>query len=296
MKTSKITWTKVDEAPALASYALLPILEAFTKDSGIEFEIADISLVGRIIANFPEKLSKDQRIDNYLELLGKLVKTPEANVIKLPNISSSIPQLHRAIHELQEKGYDIPDYPDEPKTDSEKALQKKFAIVLGSAVNPVLREGNSDRRAATSVKKFARKHPHKMMRDWPSEGSKARVAHMEERDFYGSEKSTTLERACDARIEFVSADGNVTILKDNLPLLKGEVIDTAVMNVNALRKFYAAQIAIAKKENVLLSLHLKATMMKVSDPIMFGHCVSVFYHDALEKIKSEDKNKIPTTS
>ena len=283
MKTSKITWTKVDEAPALASYALLPILEAFTKDSGIEFEIADISLVGRIIANFPEKLSKDQRIDNYLELLGKLVKTPEANVIKLPNISSSIPQLHRAIHELQEKGYDIPDYPDEPKTDSEKALQKKFAIVLGSAVNPVLREGNSDRRAATSVKKFARKHPHKMMRDWPSEGSKARVAHMEERDFYGSEKSTTLERACDARIEFVSADGNVTILKDNLPLLKGEVIDTAVMNVNALRKFYAAQIAIAKKENVLLSLHLKATMMKVSDPIMFGHCVSVFYHDALEK-------------
>jgi isocitrate dehydrogenase len=283
MKTSKITWTKVDEAPALASYALLPILKAFTKDSGIEFEFADISLAGRIIANFPEKLSRDQKINNFLELLGQLVKNPEANVIKLPNISSSIPQLHRAIQELQEKGYDIPDYPDEPKTDAEKALQKKFAIILGSAVNPVLREGNSDRRAATSVKKFARKHPHKMMRDWPLKDSKSRVAHMEEKDFYGSEKSITLEKACDSRIEFVAEDGNVTILKDNLPLLKGEVIDTAVMNVNALRKFYAEQIAIAKKEDVLLSLHLKATMMKVSDPIMFGHCVSVFYHDALEK-------------
>jgi len=283
MKTSKITWTKVDEAPALASYALLPIIKAFTKGSDIDLKTSDISLVGRIIANFPEELSEQQKIDNYLQQLGEMVKTPEANVIKLPNISASIPQLQSAITELQQNGYDIPDYPEEPKNEDEKTLQKKFAIILGSAVNPVLREGNSDRRPATSVKKFAQKHPHKMMQDWPSGGSKARVTHMNEKDFFESEKSTTLDKACDVKIEFVDGDGNVTVLKKNLSLIKDEVIDTAVMNVKALRKFYAEQIEVAKNEDVLLSLHLKATMMKISDPIMFGHCVSVFYREALDK-------------
>jgi isocitrate dehydrogenase len=283
MKTATITWTKVDEAPALASFALLPIIKAFTKGSDIDVEMADISLVGRIIANFPEKLSADQKIDNYLMKLGEQVKTAEANVIKLPNISASIPQLQSAIKELQEKGYDIPDYPEEPKNDEERALQKKFAIVLGSAVNPVLREGNSDRRPAISVKKFAQKHPHKMMQDWPSAGSKARVAHMNEKDFFESEKSTTIEKACEVKIEFVDSEEQITVLKKNLPLIEGEVIDTAVMNVKALRKFYAETIDAAKTDGVLLSLHLKATMMKVSDPIMFGHCVSVFYQNALDK-------------
>ena len=283
MKTATITWTKVDEAPALASYAFLPILKAFTKGSDIEIDTADISLVGRIIANFPDQLTNDQKIDDYLKELGESVKTPEANVIKLPNISASIPQLQSAIKELQEKGYKIPDYPEEPKNEEEKELQKKFSVVLGSAVNPVLREGNSDRRPAVSVKKFAQKHPHKMMKDWPSSGSKARVAHMHEKDFFESEKSVTIERAGNVRIEFVNSDGEITALKKNLPLIEGEVIDTAVMNVKALRKFFADTIESAKAEDVLLSLHLKATMMKVSDPIMFGHCVSVFYRDALEK-------------
>jgi isocitrate dehydrogenase len=283
MKTAKITWTKVDEAPALASYALLPIINAYTKGSDIQIETSDISLVGRIIANFPEKLTENQKIDNYLKQLGDMVKTPEANVIKLPNISSSIPQLQSAIKELKKNGYDIPDYPEEPKNDAEKELQTRFAKILGSAVNPILREGNSDRRPATSVKKFAQKHPHKMMQDWPSGGSKACVAHMDEKDFFESEKSTTMDKVSNVKIEFVDVDGNVTILKENLSLIEGEVIDTAVMNVRALRKFYAEQIDTAKSEGVLLSLHLKATMMKISDPIMFGHCVSVFYQDALGK-------------
>jgi isocitrate dehydrogenase len=283
MKTATITWTKVDEAPALASYALLPIIKAYTKGSGIDVDTADISLVGRIIANFPDNLREDQKIDNYLSQLGENVKTPGANVIKLPNISASIPQLQNAIKELQDKGYDIPDYPEEPQNDEERTLQKRFAVVLGSAVNPVLREGNSDRRPALSVKKFAQKHPHKMMKDWPDSGSKARVAHMGEKDFFESEKSTTIEKPCEVKIEFVGYDGKRTVLKENLALIEGEVIDTAVMNVNALRKFYAETIAAAKDEGVLLSLHLKATMMKVSDPIMFGHSVSVFYQEALEK-------------
>jgi isocitrate dehydrogenase len=283
MNSATITWTKVDEAPALASYALLPIINAFTKGTGIEIETADISLVGRIIANFPEKLSTNQKIDNYLLQLGELVKTAEANVIKLPNISASIPQLQSAIRELQEKGYDIPSYPEEPKNDQEKALQKRFAVILGSAVNPVLREGNSDRRPAESVKKFAQKHPHKMMQDWPSSGSKARIAHMTEKDFFGTEKSITIENPCNAKIEFIDHQGNSVVLKENLPLVENEVIDAAIMNVKALRKFYAESIEAAKADGVLLSLHLKATMMKVSDPIMFGHCVSVFYQDALEK-------------
>ncbi|MCB9059693.1 MAG: NADP-dependent isocitrate dehydrogenase [Calditrichae bacterium] len=283
MKTSKIIWTKIDEAPALATYALLPVVTAYTKGTGIEIETSDISLTGRIIANFPDKLTDTQKIPDNLQKLGELTQSPDANIIKLPNISASIPQLQSAIKELREKGYDIPEYPEEPKNDAEKELQKRFAKVLGSAVNPVLREGNSDRRAAASVKKFAQKNPHRMMKDWPKSGSKARVAHMTEKDFYGSEKSVTMKEAGSVRIEYVAADGSVKVLKDKLVLQKAEVIDTAVMNVAALRKFYADTIEQAKKEDVLLSLHLKATMMKISDPIMFGHAVSVYYKDALNK-------------
>jgi isocitrate dehydrogenase len=283
MPSSKITWTKIDEAPALATHSLLPIIEAFFSGTGVEIETADISLAGRIIANFPDRLPDDQKIPDELSRLGELARTPAANIIKLPNISASIPQLQAAIAELQSKGYDIPDYPEEPSTDEERALQARFAVVLGSAVNPVLREGNSDRRPAVSVKKFAQKHPHKMMKDWPESGSVTRVAHMNDKDFYGSEKSTTLGAATDARIEFADSAGTVTVLKDNLSLLEGEVIDCSVMNVAALRAFFAEQIAAAKADGALLSLHLKCTMMKVSDPIMFGHCVSVYFADALDK-------------
>lgn len=281
--SNKIIWTKIDEAPALATYSLLPIVQAFTKGTGIEIETRDISLAGRIIANFPERLKDDQKVKDYLTQLGKLAKSPEANIIKLPNISASIPQLQEAIKELQEKGYDIPNYPEEIKTEEDKVLRERFAKVLGSAVNPVLREGNADRRAALSVKKFAQKFPHKMMKPWPASGSKSRVAHMNEKDFYGSEKSVTLEKADKVNIEFVDKSGSKKILKENLALLEGEVIDTSTMNVSALRKFYAEQIEEAKKDNVLLSLHLKATMMKVSDPIMFGHAVSVYFKAALDK-------------
>ena len=283
MATTKITWTKIDEAPALATFALLPVVRAYTQGTGIEVELSDISLAGRIIANFPDNLTEEQKIPDRLAELGELAKTPQGNILKLPNISASIPQLKEAIKELQDKGYDIPDYPEEPKTDAEKALQARFSVVLGSAVNPVLREGNSDRRAAASVKKFAQKNPHKMMQDWPKSGSKAAVSHMDGGDFFESEKSTSMAKADNVRIEFVAADGQVTVLKDKLPLLEGEVIDTSVMNVKALRKFFAAQMDVAKKEGVLLSLHLKATMMKVSDPVMFGHCVSVYYQAALDK-------------
>ncbi len=283
MTISKIMWTKTDEAPALATYSLLPIVRTFTKGSGIAVETSDISLTGRIIANFPDALTAEQRIPDHLAELGELAKKPEANIIKLPNISASIPQLQAAIAELQAKGYNIPDYPEEPKNDAERALQARFAKVLGSAVNPVLREGNSDRRPAAAVKKFAQKNPHKMMKPWPESGSKARVAHMTEKDFYGTEKSVTMDKACTVRIEFVGPDGAVKVLKSDLGLLEGEVIDAACMNVAALRKFYSAEIERAKQEEVLLSLHLKATMMKISDPIMFGHCVSVYYQDALEK-------------
>ena len=283
MTTSKITWTKVDEAPALATYTLLPIVRAYTSGSGIEIETRDISLVGRIIANFPDNLTEDQKIPDHLTHLGDLAKTDEANIIKLPNISASIPQLQSAIKELQEKGYDIPNYPEEPSNEDEKALQQRFALCLGSAVNPVLRQGNSDRRPAVSVKKFAQKNPHKMMKDWPESGSKPRVAHMDEKDFFESETSTTVEKATTVKIEFVAGDGNTRLLKEGLALQEGEVIDTAVMNVAALRRFYAEQIEAAKKDGVLLSLHLKATMMKISDPIMFGHCVSVYYKEALDK-------------
>ena len=283
MAPAKITWTKIDEAPALATYALLPIVQAYTKGTGIEIEISDISLAGRIIANFPEKLTDEQRLPDCLGQLGVLAQTPRAAILKLPNISATVPQLKDAIKELQAKGYTIPDYPEEPQNDAERALQTRFTAVLGSAVNPVLREGNSDRRAATSVKKFFQKNPHKMMQQWPESGSKARVAHMQGKDFFESEKSTTVEKAAEVRIEFIADDGAVRVLKDGLALLEGEVIDTSVMNVKALRKFYAEQMDMAKKDGVLLSLHLKATMMKVSDPIMFGHCVSVYFQKVLDK-------------
>jgi isocitrate dehydrogenase len=282
MKTI-INWTKIDEAPALASYSLLPILKSYFKDTGIEIELKDISLAGRIIANFPDNLTEGQKIPDYLTELGELTQHPDTIIIKLPNISASIPQLHAAIKELREKGYNVPDYPDEPTNSEEIKLKERFSKVLGSAVNPVIREGNSDRRAAMAVKKFAKKYPHKMMKSWPESGSKCRVAHMDEKDFYGSEKSLTLDKEDVVKIEFVNKDGKTETLKENLKLQKDEVIDSAVMNVKELRKFYAGQIEAAKKDGVLLSLHLKATMMKVSDPIMFGHAVSVYYKDALEK-------------
>jgi isocitrate dehydrogenase len=283
----KLTWTKTDEAPALASYALLPILQAYFKGTGVEVETADISLAGRIIANFPECLRSEQKIPDELTRLGKLAQTPEANIIKLPNISASISQLREAIAELRGIGYNIPDYPEVPSTEEERALQARFAVVLGSAVNPVLREGNSDRRASRSVKAFAQKHPHRMMKNWPPQGSVTRVAHMSDKDFYGSEKSTTAGAATNVRIEFVDSAGAVKVLKQGIPLLEGEVIDCAVMNVAALRKFYAEQMAAAKADHALLSLHLKCTMMKISDPIMFGHCVAVYFADALERHAGE---------
>ena len=283
MSSATIIWTKVDEAPALATNSLLPIVQAYAKGIGVEFETRDISLTGRILANFPDALDDNQRVPDELTWLGELAKTPAANIIKLPNISASIPQLQAAIKELQDQGYDVPSYPEEPKNDTDRALQARFAKVLGSAVNPVLREGNSDRRAATSVKMFAQKHPHRMMKDWPASGSKTQVAHMQGHDFYGSETSVTVASACDARIEFVGVDGDVTVLKEKVSLLKDEVVDSAVMRVAALRTFFAQTIDAALSEGALLSLHLKSTMMKVSDPVIFGHCVSVFYKEALDK-------------
>ncbi|TLU85883.1 MAG: NADP-dependent isocitrate dehydrogenase [Chlorobium sp.] len=281
VKTAKIIYTKIDEAPALATYSLLPVLQAFAKGTGVDFEPKDISLAGRIIANFPENLSENQKIPDYLAELGKLALTPEANIIKLPNISASVPQLKAAIKELQEHGYNIPDYPEAPGNEAEKELQTRFAKVLGSAVNPVLREGNSDRRAPLSVKAFASKNPHKMGA-W-SGGSKSHVASMSAGDFYGSEKSVTVGEETTVKIEFVDGEGQTTILKEKTPLLAGEIIDASVMSVRALRKFFEDQIADAKQKDLLLSLHLKATMMKVSDPIMFGHAVTVFYKDVFEK-------------
>ncbi|MCD6375265.1 MAG: NADP-dependent isocitrate dehydrogenase [Caldisericaceae bacterium] len=283
MKPIKIYWTKTDEAPYLASFALLPVLKAFTKGTRIEFEIKDISLAGRILANFPEYLKEDQRVADALKELSELTQNPDANIIKLPNISASVPQLQAAIKELREKGFNVPEYPEEPKNEEEKALQARFSKVLGSAVNPVLREGNSDRRPAPAVKQFAKKNPHKLMKSWPKEGSKTSVGHMEKGDYYGSEKSVTMDRAAQTRIEFVDKNGKVTVLKESLPLEDKEVVDAAVMNVRELRKFYEEKIEEAKNDDVLLSLHLKATMMKVSDPIMFGHAVSVYYKDALQK-------------
>ncbi len=280
---TKIIWTKIDEAPALATYCLLPVVKSFLKGTGIVVEQKNISLAGRILANFPDNLTSDQKIPDYLAELGELTQNPDANIIKLPNISASIPQLHAAIKELQDKGYKIPDYPEDPKNEEENAIKTRYAKVLGSAVNPVLREGNSDRRAAASVKEFAKKYPNKMMKPWPKSGSKTRVVYMSQKDFYGTEKSVTLTKEDIVKIEYVDPKGNVTVLKEKLKLLPGEIIDASIMNVKELRKFYAEQIKEAKKDNVLLSLHLKATMMKISDPIMFGHAVWVYYKDALEK-------------
>ncbi|GAB4245199.1 MAG: NADP-dependent isocitrate dehydrogenase [Deltaproteobacteria bacterium] len=280
-KTATIIWTKTDEAPALATYSFLPIVKAFTKGTGVSVELKDISLAGRILANFPEKLKPAQRVTDDLALLGELTQKPEANIIKLPNISASIPQLKGAIQELREHGYDVPDYPEDPKTDAERELQARYAKVLGSAVNPVLREGNSDRRAPLSVKMYSKKNPHKMGAWTPD--SKSHVAHMTAGDFYGNEVSVTVPEATTLRIEYVAPDGKITVLKKRLDLLPGEVIDATVMNVRALRKFFDEQIEDAKKSGVLLSLHLKATMMKVSDPVMFGHAVTVYFRDVFEK-------------
>ncbi len=280
MPTSKIVYTKTDEAPALATRSLLPILRAFTQSSDIEFELKDISLAGRILANFPENLTEEQRIPDALSELGELATTPEANIIKLPNISASIPQLVSAIEELQSHGFEIPNFPEEPETDEEKMIRSRYAKVLGSAVNPVLREGNSDRRVAAPVKAYAQKNPHSMG-EWTPD-SKSHVTHMDEGDFYGSEQSHVLTKDDEVRIELEN-NGETTTLKDNLKLLEGEVIDAGVMSAKALREFMQREIDDAKDQGVLFSLHMKATMMKVSDPIIFGHCVSVFYAHILEK-------------
>lgn len=279
---SKITWTKIDEAPALATYSLLPIVKAFTRGTGVEVETIDISLAGRILATFPENLSDDQKIPDNLEILGELVKKPEANIIKLPNISASVPQLKAAIAELQSQGYSLPNYPEEPQNDAEKKIQQRYAKCLGSAVNPVLREGNSDRRAAASVKKFGQKNPHRMMQPFARD-SKAHVANMTSGDFYGNEKSVTVAEGGAFKIELVAKDGSCQTLKDGLTSVDGEILSGTFMSKKALRAFYAAQIADAKKTGILLSLHLKATMMKVSDPVMFGHAVSVYFEKALSK-------------
>jgi isocitrate dehydrogenase len=281
MSDLEIMWTKVDEAPALATYSELPIVEAFVGTAGVSIKLKDISLAGRIIASFPEKLTPAQRINDELTELGELTLKPEANIIKLPNISASIPQLKAAIKELQSKGYNVPDYPDNATTDAEKDIKSRYAKVFGSVVNPVLREGNSDRRAAGAVKQYARNNPHKMGA-W-SPGSKSHVAYMSGGDYYGSEISTTVASSTNARIELVAADGAVTVLKAKTPLAAGEIIDAAVMSRKALRAFFAEQIEAAKKEDVLFSLHVKATMMKIADPIVFGHAVSVFFADVLEK-------------
>ncbi|MCW9033720.1 MAG: NADP-dependent isocitrate dehydrogenase [Rhodospirillales bacterium] len=281
--TPDIIYTKVDEAPELASGSFLPIIQTFTKAAGVTVGTKDISLAGRIIANFPENLTDAQKQSDDLAELGQLVKTPGANVIKLPNVSASVPQLKAAIKELQDQGYNIPDYSEDPQTDAEKESQARYDTIKGSAVNPVLREGNSDRRAPKAVKEFAKKNPHRMGK-WASD-SKTHVATMSGGDFASNEKSTTIteETAGDAKIEFVAANGDVTVLKAKAPLIVGEVADATVMNAKALRAFLAEQIEDCNKQDILFSLHMKATMMKVSDPIIFGHAVTVFFKDVFEK-------------
>jgi isocitrate dehydrogenase len=281
MSTPKIIYTKTDEAPALATYSFLPIVKVFTDAANIAVETRDISLAGRILATFPENLTDDQRCGDALAELGKLAQTPDANIIKLPNVSASIPQLTAAIAELQSQGFDIPDYPEEPKNDAEREVNKRYAKVLGSAVNPVLREGNSDRRVAAAVKSYAKKHPHSMGA-WSAD-SKSHVAHMDGGDFYGSEKSAIVAQDGNLRIQIQPTDGDVTVLRERVPVLKDEVVDASVMDCTALRKFFAREIDNAKAADVLWSLHLKATMMKVSDPIMFGHAVRVYYSDVFAR-------------
>ncbi|MBB5497746.1 NADP-dependent isocitrate dehydrogenase [Paraburkholderia sp. MM5384-R2] len=277
----KIIYTLTDEAPALATYSLLPIVKAFTRSSDVLVETRDISLAGRIIAAFPDYLSAEQKASDDLAELGGLTMRPEANIIKLPNISASVPQLKAAIAELRDQGYKLPSYPDVATTDAEKDVKARYDKIKGSAVNPVLREGNSDRRAPLSVKNYARKHPHKMGA-WSAD-SKSHVSHMSDGDFYGSEKSALLAQAGSVKIELAAADGTITVLKTKTPVQAGEIIDASVLGKNALRSFIEAQIAEAKANGVLFSVHLKATMMKVSDPIIFGHVVSVFYKDVLAK-------------
>ena len=281
MSDLEIVWTKVDEAPALATYSLLPIVEAFVGAAGVKMKLKDISLTGRILANFPENLTPAQRINDELAELGQLAMKAEANIIKLPNISASVPQLKAAIKELQGKGYNVPDYPDSDANPADKDIRARYGKVLGSAVNPVLREGNSDRRAAGAVKQYARNNPHKMG-VW-SKDSKSHVAYMPGGDFYGSEVATTVAATANARIELVAKDGTVTVLKAKTPVKADEIIDASVMSRKALRAFYAEQIEDAKKQGVLFSVHLKATMMKISDPILFGHAVSVFFADVFAK-------------
>lgn len=280
----KIIYTITDEAPALATYSFLPIIQSFTTKSGIKIETSDISLSGRIIANFPEYLTPDQQIPNALQELGEIAKTPEANIIKLPNISASIPQLKAAIKELQDKGYALPDYPEEPANEDEIKIKEKYDSVKGSAVNPVLREGNSDRRAPKAVKEYARKHPHSMGAWLPE--SKSHVSSMTSGDFFESEESAIIAKKGSLKIDFIDEQGNVQTLKENIPVLEGEIVDASFMSKNKLRKFLEEQIIDAKAQGVLFSLHMKATMMKVSDPIIFGHCVSVYYKDVFDKHKS----------
>ncbi len=279
--SNKIIYTLTDEAPALATYSLLPIIKVFTDAANVAVETSDISLSGRIIATFPEYLTEQQRQPDALAQLGELAKTPEANIIKLPNISASLPQLTAAIKELQAQGYNIPDYPAEPKNEAESTIKARYAKVLGSAVNPVLREGNSDRRVAAAVKQYAQKHPH-AVGAWTAD-SRSHVAHMDGGDFYGSEQSVVIETTGDIKIELVAEDGSVTVLKEKTAVLEGEVIDASVMSFKALRTFYETEINAAKAEDILLSLHVKATMMKVSDPILFGHAVTTYYKDVFAK-------------
>ncbi|GAB2754627.1 NADP-dependent isocitrate dehydrogenase [Nocardioides pakistanensis] len=281
MTDSKIIYTHTDEAPLLATYSFLPVVQAYAGTAGVKVETRDISLAGRIIAQFPERLTAEQRLDDALAELGALAKTPEANIIKLPNISASIPQLKAAVKELQDQGYDLPDYPDDPKTDEEREVRARYDKVKGSAVNPVLREGNSDRRAPASVKNYAKAHPHRMGA-WSAD-SKTNVATMGHDDFFSNEKSVVLEADDTLRIEHVAADGTVTVLRESVPVLAGEVVDGTFMNVAALRRFLTEQIARAKAEDVLFSVHLKATMMKVSDPIIFGHVVQSFFPSLFEQ-------------
>jgi isocitrate dehydrogenase len=278
---SKIIWTKIDEAPALATYSFLPIVQKFASAAGVDVETRDISLSGRVIANFPDNLTEEQKIPDELARLGDLAKTAEANIIKLPNISASIPQLKATIAELQEKGYNVPNYPDDPQSDAEKEIKERYSKVLGSAVNPVLREGNSDRRAPGAVKNYAKKFPHSMGA-WSSD-SKSHVASMSSGDFASNEVSTTMSEATTAKITFIGNDGAETVLKDAVPLDAGEIVDATFMSKKALVKFLEEQVEDAKQQDILFSLHMKATMMKVSDPIIFGHCVKVFYAPVLEK-------------
>ncbi|GMA20445.1 NADP-dependent isocitrate dehydrogenase [Arsenicicoccus piscis] len=279
--TSTIVWTQIDEAPALATYSFLPIVKGFTHGTGIEVETSDISLAGRILAQFPDRLTPEQRVDDNLTKLGELTSSPDTTIIKLPNISASVPQLKAAIKELQGQGYDIPDYPEDPTTDEQKAVAASYAKVLGSAVNPVLREGNSDRRAPQSVKSFARKNPHRLGA-WSAD-NKSFVASMAGGDFYGNERSVVTDKGTTLSIELESTDGDTTVLADGIKTLDGEIVDGTFMSARQLRAFYEDQIGIAKERGLLLSLHLKATMMKVSDPVLFGHGVSVFYADVFDK-------------